>query len=106
MCPLEQNQSGDLGSPRGRLHLAWPGHLPTNLPPGRRVLRSVQVVQFGGRNLNIGKNQQQRKVFTRGVVEEWGESVTHLSSGPCLALQVSSSTPNLSTQFNTFSTPA
>jgi len=24
----------------------------------------------------------------RGVVEEWGESVTHLSSGPCLALQV------------------
>merc|ERR1719189_108973 len=24
----------------------------------------------------------------RGVVEEWGESVTHLSSGPCLALQL------------------
>ena len=29
------------------------------------------------------------RIFTRGVVEEWGESVTHLSSGPCLALQVS-----------------
>ena len=32
------------------------------------------------------------KFSTRGVVEEWGESVTHLSSGPCLALQVPTST--------------
>ena len=33
------------GTPRGRLQLAWHGHQPINLPPGRRVLRSVQVAQ-------------------------------------------------------------
>ena len=35
------------GTPRGRLQLAWHGHQPTDLPPGRRVPRSVQVAQFG-----------------------------------------------------------
>ena len=41
------------GTSRGRLQIAWVGHLPTNLSPGRRVLRSVQVAQFGGRILKI-----------------------------------------------------
>ena len=94
---LHQKLSRVEGTPRGRLQIAWVGHLPTNLSPGRRVLRSVQVAQFGGRILKIVE-QYSCKFSTRGVVEEWGESVTHLSSGPCLALQVPNSTPNLSTK--------
>merc|ERR1712037_381734 len=35
------------GTPRGRLQRAWRGHHPTDLPPGKRVPRSVQVAQFG-----------------------------------------------------------
>ena len=81
---VEQQLSCDEGTPRGRFQLAWHGHQPTNLPPGRRVLRSVQVA-------HCTILRKKSEYFTRGVVDEWGESVTHLSSGPCLALQVSTS---------------
>ena len=89
----EQQLSCDEGTPRGRFQLAWHGHQPTNLPPGRRVLRSVQVA-------HCTILRKKSEYFTRGVVDEWGESVTHLSSGPCLALQVSTSTqPQIWTHF-------
>ena len=92
------------GTSRGRLQIAWHGYLPPHLPPGRGVFGSVQVahVQYGGRNLNDIK-QHKPKFSTRGVVEEWGESVTHLSSGPCLALQVWTTIQNVR-DVNIFST--